>query len=376
MSDELLNALKMVADEKRMEPEDLIATIEEAVTLAAIKRLERTNLEALFIKEKGEFSLFEILTVTDEVTDPASEITLEHAKAIDEEVEPEGEVRRPVVMEGLGRIAAKSVRQMIHKKGRETQTASLREQYRERIGEMVSAKISRKSKEGFVFDLGDAEGLLPPESELAHDRVERGARMKVVIDGVSEERGKPLVTLSRTDPSLLGNLIELETPEIVEDLVTIVAIARDRSGASKVAVSSKKRDIDPVGAIIGARGSRIQPVSKELAGEKIDVFRWSDDLSTLITSSLTPAKKMRVILNEKERTADIIVADDQLSLAIGRKGVNVNLAAKITDCRLDVMNEEEFAAKEKRLAKMKKEWRSDRKSGTWEKDKKEDETAK
>ena len=372
MSDELLNALTMVADERRMELEDLIATIEEAVTLAAIKRLERTNLEALFTKEKGEFTLWEILTVVEDVTHPATEINLTDAKAIDEEAEPEGEVRRPVVMEGLGRIAARSVRQMIHKKGREAQTASLREQYRARVGEMISAKISRKSREGFVFDLGDAEGLLSPEKELAHDRPERGARMKIAIDGVSEERGMPLVTVSRTDPSLLEKLIELETPEIAEDLVTIVAIARDRSGASKVAVSSRKKDIDPVGAIIGARGSRIQPVSKELAGEKIDVFHWSDDLSTLITSALTPAKKMRVILNEKERKADVIVADDQLSLAIGRKGVNVNLAAKIADCSLDVMNEEEFVAKEKRLAKMKKEWRSDRKSGAVERGKEEE----
>ena len=372
MSDELLNALTMVADERRMELEDLIATIEEAVTLAAIKRLERTNLEALFTKEKGEFTLWEILTVVEDVTHPATEINLADAKVIDEEAEPDGEVRRPVVMEGLGRIAARSVRQMIHKKGREAQTASLREQYRAKVGEMISAKISRKSREGFVFDLGDAEGLLSPEKELAHDRPERGARMKIAIDGVSEERGMPLVTVSRTDPSLLEKLIELETPEIAEDLVTIVAIARDRSGASKVAVSSRKKDIDPVGAIIGARGSRIQPVSKELAGEKIDVFHWSDDLSTLITSALTPAKKMRVILNEKERKADVIVADDQLSLAIGRKGVNVNLAAKIADCSLDVMNEEEFVAKEKRLAKMKKEWRSDRKSGAVERGKEEE----
>lgn len=354
MSTELVNALKMVADGKKMSLEDLVATIEEAVTLAAVKRLGRTNLESRFVQERGEFELDEILTVTEEVSDPATEILLEDAIAIDPEAEDGHVVRRKVVMEGLGRIAAQSVRQMIHKRGREAETANLREGYQKRIGQMISAIVTRKTRDGVVFDLNDTEGLLAPTHQLAHDRYDRGKRFKVTIDGVSEERGAPMVNLSRTSHKLLTALIELETPEVAEGVVNIVACARDSSGASKVAVVSTRNDVDPVGAVIGARGSRIQPISRELSGEKIDLFRWSADPSALIASALTPAKKIKVIMNDKKEEADVIVDDEELSLAIGKRGVNVRLATQVTGYAIDVMNEKEHKEKIERLANLAK----------------------
>jgi len=341
----------MVADEKSMQLDELISTIESAVTIAATKRLERDNVMAEFDSEKGEFDLFESLEVTDHVDDPATQMDIAVAKEIDPDASVGSAIRRRVEMEDLGRIAAQSVRQMIHKKGREAEAHRLFLDYSKRKGEVVTGTVIRKVDGGYLIDLGDVEATLPPPEQLMGERLERGRHVKVVIAEVAEGKREPLVDVSRTHPALLRKLLEIETPEIAEGVVENVALVRDPSGRSKVAVRSRKKDIDPVGACVGVRGGRIQPIVRELGGEKIDVFAWSDDPKKLIADALTPAKNLRVILSEKDRSADVIVQDDQLSPAIGKKGVNVRLAVKLTRWELDVMSQKEYDEKKERLKK-------------------------
>ncbi|MGK7345598.1 MAG: transcription termination factor NusA [Candidatus Nitrospinota bacterium M3_3B_026] len=364
MSTELMNALKMVADEKSIDIGDLIATIESAVAIAASRRLDRTNLEARFDSERGEFDLYEILEATDHVEDPALQTPIAEARKIDPAAGVGSTVRRRVEMEGLGRIAAQSVRQMIRKKGKEAEAHRLFLTYSGRIGQMVTGRLLRKTDGGYLFDLGDAEGVLPPSEQLMTDRLERGRDVRLVVADVTEGRKEPVIVVSRSSPALLRRLLEMETPEIAEGTVEIAAIARDAAGRSKVAVRGAKKDVDAVGALIGVRGGRIQPIVRELSGEKIDVFAWSDDPKKLITAALTPAKDAKVILDKAGRRADVIVPDEQLSPAIGKKGVNVKLAVKLTRWELDVMSQKEYEEKQKRLAGL----AAEKKTGAEEKD--------
>ncbi len=353
MTTELLNALKMVAAEKSMELDDLIATIESAVTSAAMKRLGRENLEVKFNQEKGEFDLFEQIEVTDSVEDPTSQISLEDARGLDESHEAGSFILKHMEMEGLGRIAAQSVRQMIHRKGKEAEHHKLLEEHRQRIGEVITGTMEGRSVGGVLFNLGNVGGILPKEEQVVNDKFNRGQHVKLAIVEVCDRWSDPVV-VSRVAPALLRYLLELETPEIGEGLVEVLNVVRDNAGRSKVAVKSKKLDIDPVGACIGVRGSRIQPIVRELNGEKIDVIAWSDDPRQLIASALAPAKNAKVILHEESKNADVIVPDDQLSPAIGKRGVNVKLAVKLTGWELDVMNEKEYEEKKVRTAKLKK----------------------
>jgi len=352
MTNELLNALKVVANERSMKVEELVSVIEQAVFLVAAKRLNRENLEVRFLSTRGEFELYEILTVTEEVSDPKMEISLEKAVLVDPAIALGSVVKVRVEMEDLGRIAAQSVRQMIHKKGREAELHHLFLSYSARKGEVVTAKFVRRTDAGLVFDLGELEGIVPATEHLANDRFERGKHARLVIADVAEGRREPMITLSRTHPNLLRKLMENECPEIADGTVEIAAIARDSSGRSKVAVRSRKTDIDPVGACIGPHGARIKPVMKELSGEKIDIFPWSEDPKKLIASALTPAKNMKVIPVPNKKFADVIVPDEQLSPAIGKKGVNVKLAVRLTKWDMDVMSQKEYEEKMARMEKL------------------------
>lgn len=348
---ELLNALQMVADEKSIDLADLIETIEEAVTKAAAKRLNRENLDARFDKGKGKFDLYEILEVVDAPEKGAEQISAEEAAALDPAASVGDMVRRHVEMEDLGRIAAQSVRQMIHKKGRELEQMRLENELKSRIGSMVTGKVIRRAADGYLIDLGDAEAILPKIEQIAQERLERGRTVKLIITGVTSGRGEPLVTVSRRHPDLLAKLMEIEIPEVADGVVEIVALARDNQGRSKVAVRSGKPDVDPVGSCVGTRGNRIQMIMKELSGEKIDVFEWSDNPEKLIALALAPARNLDVILVKNEKKAYVVVPDDQLSLAIGKKGSNIKLAVKLTGWELDVMSLAEYQELKGRLDK-------------------------
>ncbi|MBF0292477.1 MAG: transcription termination/antitermination protein NusA [Nitrospinae bacterium] len=357
MTSELINALKMVADEKSMDINVLISTIEEAVLAVASKRFNRDNLQVVFNTAKGEFELYEELEVVDDVEYPLDQIALDKAISLDTSAVIGSTVKSRVIMEDLGRIAAQSVRQMIHKKGREAEVHKRFLNYKARIGEMITVKIAKRNDAGVVFELGEIEAIMPPSEQLATDKYERGRNMRVVIAEVSEGRREPRVTLSRANPALLQKLLEMESPELADGSVEIISMARDQSGRSKVAVRSRKKDIDPVGSLIGAQGVRIKPVMKELSGEKIDIFTWSDDPKKLIASALTPAKGLTVIVSEKRKFAEVIAPEDQLSLAIGKRGCNVKLAVQITHWDLDVMSRKEY---EDKLARMSGQERRER----------------
>ncbi|MBI4827310.1 MAG: transcription termination factor NusA [Nitrospinae bacterium] len=350
MSSELLNALKMVADERAIEVGELIMAIEQAVAEAASRRLGRENLTSRFDQARGEFDLFETLEVVDAVSSPWAQIAVDEARALDPAAMIGGTVSRKVAMEGLGRIAALSVRQMIHKKGRELEIDHIVAGYRSRIGQVVTGKMMKKLHDDILIDLGEGvEAILPKAEQSALDRFERGRALKLQIVEARAGKREPLVTLSRIRPELLRRLVETETPEIQDGLVEIVAVARDGSGRSKVAMRGKKGGVDPVGAVIGVRGGRIQPVTRELSGEKIDVFAWSDDPKELIASALTPAKGVTVVIPKEGRRAFAIVPDDQLSPAIGKKGVNIKLAVKITGWDVEALSQAEYDEMLKRL---------------------------
>lgn len=350
MSSELLNALKMVADERAIEVGELIMAIEQAVAEAASRRLGRENLTSRFDQARGEFDLFETLEVVDAVSSPRAQIAFDEARALDPAAMIGGTVSRKVAMEGLGRIAALSVRQMIHKKGRELEIDHIVAGYRSRIGQVVTGKMMKKLHDDILIDLGEGvEAILPKAEQSALDRFERGRALKLQIVEARAGKREPLVTLSRIRPELLRRLVETETPEIQDGLVEIVAVARDGSGRSKVAMRGKKGGVDPVGAVIGVRGGRIQPVTRELSGEKIDVFAWSDDPKELIASALTPAKGVTVVIPKEGRRAFAIVPDDQLSPAIGKKGVNIKLAVKITGWDVEALSQAEYDEMLKRL---------------------------
>ncbi|MBI5815068.1 MAG: transcription termination/antitermination protein NusA [Nitrospinae bacterium] len=351
MTSELLNALKGVADERSMKVDDLVAVIEEAVKIVAVKRLNRENLEVRFDRARGEFELYEILEVAEEPSDPSLQISLDRAVMIAPEASVGSTVKNRVEMEDLGRIAAQSVRQMIHKKGREAELHHLFLSYSARKGQVVTARFIRKTDAGLVFELGELEGVVPHSEQLANDRFERGRHVKLAIAEVAEGRREPMITLSRIHPNLLTKLMENESPELADGTVEVVNVARDGSGRSKVVVKSRKHDIDPVGACIGPHGARIKPVMKELSGEKIDIIGWSEDPKKLITAALAPAKSMKVLPSDKIKFADVIVPDGELSLAIGKRGVNVKLAVKVTRWDLDVMNQKEYEEKMARIEK-------------------------
>ncbi len=342
MSSDLHNALKMVADEKRIELEDLVKIIEEAVAIAASKRLGKVNIEARFLRDTGEFELFEYYDVVEQVEDTAIELNLEDARERDENAEIGSKLLEPVILHDLGRIAAQSVRRMIHKKGRELELLHLFQQYTDRKGEVIIGRFVKRVEGGFMFSLDDLDGILPESEQLEHDRFTRGKDVKLVIADVEMDRNRPVVKVSRVHPNLLKALISKESPEVLDGIVEIVAVARDSSGRAKVLVKSKKEDIDPVGACVGIRGSRIQPVVKELAGEKIDIFPWSDDPAVIIASALVPAKNVKPVIRKYQKIADVILPEDQVSPAIGKRGVNVRLAAQVTGFEINVMSAKEY----------------------------------
>ena len=349
MTSELVNALKMVAGEKAVSIEDLVHIIEEAVTAAAAKRLERGNLAAAFDAVKGEFDLYEILEVKEAAEDPRMEIDLAAAELINPAARLGETVRRQIQMEGLGRIAAQSVRQMIHKKGRELEQDRLFAKLKGMAGKMITGRMIKRAGDAYLFETDMAEATLPRREQLDLDKLERGKNIKLLV--VDAERGKkePVAIVSRTRPELLSRLLALESPEVAAGDVEIVALERDSTGRSKVAVRSKKPGVDAVGACVGVRGGRIQPVVAELSGEKIDLFEWSADPVQMIKSSLTPARDLMVIPIGQEKKACVVAPESQLSPAIGKRGVNIKLATRITGWEMDVISRSQYEERKNRI---------------------------
>jgi N utilization substance protein A len=339
----LLQQIDAIAKEKGVEPEIIIGAVQDALEAAARKKYKGEELRARFNPETGDFDLFTVKKIVAEVTDPATQFSLADAQQMyGEEAEVDMEVEFPRDKGDLGRIAAQTAKQVIFQKVREAERENVYGEYSQRIGEVVSGMVKRFENGDIILELGRVEAILPRKEQSRAENYAVSDRIRAVIRGVNRSAKGPQIVLSRTDPALLIKLFEQEVPEIYDGTVMIRGAVREAGDRAKVAVYSRERDVDPVGACVGMKGTRVQSIIRELRGEKIDIVEWSEDPVQFVTQAISPAKVQRVsIVDDAEKVMEVIVEDKQLSLAIGKKGQNVRLAAKLTGWKIDIKSEEE-----------------------------------
>lgn len=344
----LKHAIDQLVKEKGIDRQVVLEAMEQAVLTAANKKYRNTReLEAHYNHETGEVELFEFVTVVDEVEDSYKEISLDEAHEIDPEAEIGDSLGEKLDASGFSRIAAQTAKQVIIQKVRDAERETIYNEYRDRIWEVITGMVRRFEKGELLIDLGRAEAVLPAKEQMPREVYRPGDRIRAIITDIRMTTKGPQIMLSRTHPSMLAKLFEAEVPEIAEGIVEINAIVRDAGSRAKIAVSSNDRDVDPVGACVGMRGARVQNVVSELRGEKIDIIPWSEDIARFACNALSPAQVSKVFVDEEKRALEIIVADDQLSLAIGKRGQNVSLAARLTGCRIDIKSESKVLESER-----------------------------
>ena len=345
MNQELLHLIEQISREKGVEKSVVIDAVLAAVLSAARKRFGTTdNINARLDEETGAIALFSSKTVRceDDIVDDSLEISLEEARDIHPAAAVGDLVEVQHDIDDFGRIAAQTAKQVIIQKVREAERDMVYRDFKDRQGELVNGLVARIEREGnLIVDLGKTEGLLPRREQSFRETFKRSDRIRAYITEVKRASSGPQVILSRTHPGFLMRLFEMEVPEIYEGIVEIKGAVRDSSGRAKIAVVSHDKDVDPIGACVGLKGMRVQSVVQELRGEKIDIIQWTDDQVQYVRNALSPAKVSRVYVNETEKTMQVIVPDDQLSLAIGKRGQNVRLAAKLTHWKIDIKSESE-----------------------------------
>ena len=352
MPNPLQQTIEALAKEKGIEPDVVISAIEEAVATASRKYYKTgENLKTRFNTETGQVDLFALKQVVQDVANPAVEIAIDEARQMYQQIygdeiansiELGDEMEFPKPTEVLGRIAAQTAKQVIFQKVREAERENIFAEYNQRIGDVVNSTIKRFENGDLILEVGRVEAVLPRKEQSRAESYTPGERVRTVIKGVNRSAKGPQIVLSRTDPALLIKLFEQEVPEIYDGTVMIRGAVREAGDRAKVAVFSRERDVDPVGACVGMKGTRVQSIIRELRGEKIDIVEWSEDPIAFVTNALSPAKVQRVsIVDDRERVMEVMVEDRQLSLAIGKKGQNVRLAAKLTGWRIDIKSEEE-----------------------------------
>ncbi len=344
MATELQQMIEVVAKDKGIDPTIVITAIEDAY-LAASRKVYRSDedLRTRFNLETGQVELYAVRQIVPEVTTPAREISLDEARTLyGDEAEIGMEIEFPKETDKLGRIAAQTAKQVIAQRVREAEREKIHAEFNNRIGEVVNAMVKRFESGDIIAEIGRVEAQIPRKEQSRAENYAIGDRVRAVIKAVTKNAKGPQVVLSRTDPALLIKLFEQEVPEIYDGTVMIRGAVREAGDRAKVAVFSRERDVDPVGACVGMRGTRVQAIIRELRGEKIDIVEWSEDPVTFVTKALSPARVQRVsIVDNDERVMEVVVEDRQLSLAIGKKGQNVRLAAKLTGWKIDIKSEEE-----------------------------------
>ncbi len=334
--------LRQVAREKDIDLERWIAALEDAMASAAKKQHRiKEPVRAHLDRETGKFEAFIVKKVVEEVEDPLAEWTVDEAQDHKPGAQVGDEVHLPIPTDGLGRIAAQSAKQVLYQRVREAERENIYNEYIDRVGEVVNGTVKRFERGDIIVDLGRTEAIGPRSEQARHERYSQGERIRAVIVDVHKQPKGPQIVLSRTDPRLLVKLFETEVPEIYDGTVVIKHAVRAPGERAKVAVYSRERDVDPVGACVGMKGSRVQSIIRELRGEKIDIIEYSDDLVTFAQSALAPAKITRVSVTHHGEVPhlDVIVEDEQLSLAIGKRGQNVRLASELIGCRIDIKSE-------------------------------------
>ncbi|MCA1961738.1 MAG: transcription termination factor NusA [Desulfomonile sp.] len=333
--------IDQVAKEKGIARDTLVEALEAALVSAARKKFGgKVELEAQYSDETGEVEVFLFKDVVEDVMDPTTEIDLETARR---ELDPEAEIGDQLGVkmdtETFGRIAAQTAKQVIIQKVKDAERENIYTEYKDRKGDVVTGIVQRFEKRNIVVNLGRAEAVLPFTEQIPRESYRQGERIRAVILDVRRTQKDPQIVLSRSSPLFLVKLFEQEVPEIAEGIVRIMCAAREPGQRAKIGVRSTDADVDPVGACVGMKGSRVQAVVQELRGEKIDIIPWSDDRAIFVCNALQPAEISKVIIDQDANTMEVIVADDQLSLAIGKRGQNVRLAAKLTGWRIDVRSE-------------------------------------
>ena len=345
MTASLNQTIETLAKERGIDPQVIITAIKDAVIAASRKVLKTNeNLKAEFDPETGTVELVAVKVIVETVTDPSIELSLDEARALyGDEADLGMEVEFPKPTEMLGRIAAQTAKQVIFQKVREAERETIYDEYSQRVGEVMNGTIKRFEQGDIVLEIGGRiEGVLPRKEQSRAENYSIGDRLRAVIRGVSRSAKGPQIILSRTDPALLAELFKQEVPEIYDGTVVIRGAVREAGDRAKVAVYSRERDVDPVGACVGMKGTRVQAIIRELRGEKIDIVEYDEDPVMFVTNAISPARVQRVsILDDGDRIMEVVVEDKQLSLAIGKKGQNVRLAAKLTGWKIDIKSEEE-----------------------------------
>lgn len=344
MNQDFLDALRQIEKEKEIPLEVLLTTIESALETAYKKNFAATgDIRVRVTSSKSGFKVFCQKDVVDEVRNDHTEISLEEARKYDPNATVGSMIEIEVTPENFGRIAAQTAKQVVVQRIREAEREQVYEEFGDRVGEVVTGTVQRKEQRNVFINLGKVEALLPPAEQVPTEPYKFGDRLKVYVLEVRRTPRGPQVVVSRTHPTLIRRLFELEVPEITEGIVTIKSVAREAGARTKIAVSSSDDKVDPVGACVGHRGTRVQAVVNELYDEKIDIVRWSPDITKFIAESLSPAKALSVSADESTKTALVVVPDNQLSLAIGKSGQNVRLAARLTGWRIDIRSESQLA---------------------------------
>jgi N utilization substance protein A len=357
MQRELTRVIEQVSKEKGIDRNLVIEAVEEAMKSAARKvRGAELNLEAKYNPETGEVEVFEIKTVVERVEDDLNEVSVAQARSeFDPEAQMGDELLVPVDTAPFGRIAAQAAKQNIVQKVRDYERAMIFNEFKEHEGTIQSGIVMRFERRSLIVQLRpNVDAILPEREQIPRERYRQGDRIRALIIDVSESTRGPQIVLSRTSPDLVRKLFEQEVPEVYEGIVEIKEVVREPGGRAKISVVSHDPDVDPVGACVGMRGSRVQAVVQELRGERIDIVPWTPDETEFVCRALSPAKVSRIVIDEGEHAMEVIVPDDQLSLAIGRKGQNVRLGAKLTGWKLDVHGESEY---EKRLVESRRSLR-------------------
>lgn len=343
MQQDLNRVIEQVSKEKGIDKSILISALENAMVSAAKKTFgHQRKIEAQYNSELGEVELFEAKLVVEEIKDPAIEITLQEAR---ENLDPDAEVGDELLSKldtsSFGRIAAQAAKQNIVQRVRDAEREIIYNEFKGREGQLVNGIVQRFEKKNIIVNLGRTDAILPEKEQVPRERYRQGDRIRAYILSVEMTSRGPQIVLSRTYPGMLVKLFEQEVPEIYEGIVEVKGAAREPGGRAKIAVASNDQDVDPVGACVGMKGTRVQSVVQELRGEKIDIVHWTPDQAEYVCRALAPAKVSKIIIDDEGHNMEVIVPDDQLSLAIGKKGQNVRLASRLTGWRIDVRSESE-----------------------------------
>ena len=343
MNRELIAVIDQIGREKGIEKTKVISALEMALQTAAKKRFgQGENIQVQIDQKTGEISVVSLKTIVDTVTNPKAEVSLTEARKVDSEAEVGDEIGNLIEMEELGRIAAQTAKQVIVQKVREAEWEAVQKEYSTRQGDLVNGIIMGQERRNYLVELGKTEAVLPAQEQIPRESYRRGDRIKAILLEVRRTPKDVQVILSRTHPQFVTKLFELEVPEVSEKIVEIKGVVREPGDRTKIAVSSRDKAVDPVGACVGIKGSRVQAVVRELRGEKIDIIAWTNDPRVFIAEALNPATIEKVGIDEEKKSALVVVADSQLSLAIGKNGQNVRLAAKLTGWKIDIISATEY----------------------------------